>query len=193
MKTWWRPTRFSQGSPCDEGSLTWWWFWTRFWASHWQDWRGCQVSCADLPIFTGTPSCHLHQFPVHCSWTLCIVQGSACALCRAAHCGARCKVFIRSPKQERSQPTVAALKWGGLRSPVTWSTWCWRRFLKIIMSDLIIKMAMLLIKCWQSSASRGAEQPLLVVENMLMRIVMMVMIRERVAKIRGAGSVNHSV
>ena len=63
------------------------------------------------------------------------------------------------------------------------------------MSDLIIKMAMLLIKCWQSSASRGAEQPLLVVENMLMRIVMMVMmmIRERVAKIRGAGSVNHSV
>ena len=127
--------------------------------------------------------------------TLCIVQGSACALCRAAHCGARCKVFIRSPKQERSQPTVAALKWGGLRSPVTWSTWCWRRFLKIIMSDLIIKMAMLLIKCWQSSASRGAEQPLLVVENMLMRIVMMVMmmIRERVAKIRGAGSVNHSV
>ena len=26
-------------------------------------------------------------------------------------------------------------------------------------------MAMLLIKCWQSSASRGAEQPLLVVEN----------------------------
>ena len=63
------------------------------------------------------------------------------------------------------------------------------------MNDLIIKMAMLLIKCWQSSASRGAEQPLLVVENMLMRIVMMVMmmIRERVAKIRGAGSVNHSV
>ena len=60
------------------------------------------------------------------------------------------------------------------------------------MNDLIIKMAMLLIKCWQSSASRGAEQPLLVVENMLMRIVMM-MIRERVAKIRGAGSVNHSV
>ena len=63
------------------------------------------------------------------------------------------------------------------------------------MSDLIIKMAMLLIKCWQSSASRGAEQPLLVVENMLIVIVMMVMmmIRERVAKIRGAGSVNHSV
>ena len=55
------------------------------------------------------------------------------------------------------------------------------------MNDLIIKMAMLLIKCWQSSASRGAEQPLLVVENMLMRIVMMMMIRERVAKIRGAG------
>ena len=54
------------------------------------------------------------------------------------------------------------------------------------MNDLIIKMAMLLIKCWQSSASGGAEQPLLVVENMLMRIVMM-MIRERVAKIRGAG------
>ena len=26
-------------------------------------------------------------------------------------------------------------------------------------------MAMLLIKCWQSPASRGAEQPLLVVEN----------------------------
>ena len=67
--------------------------------------------------------------------------------------------------------------------------------MKIIVNDLIIKMAMLLIKCWQSSASRGAEQPLLVVENMLMRIVMMVMmmIRERVAKIRGAGSVNHSV
>ena len=64
------------------------------------------------------------------------------------------------------------------------------------MNDLIIKMAMLLIKCWQSPASRGAEQPLLVVENMLMRIVMMVMmmmIRERVAKVRGAGSVNHSV
>ena len=57
------------------------------------------------------------------------------------------------------------------------------------MNDLIIKMAMLLIKCWQSSASRGAEQPLLVVENMLMWIVMMVMmmIRERVAKIRGPG------
>ena len=31
---------------------------------------------------------------------------------------------------------------------------------KIIVNDLIIKMAMLLIKCWQSYASRGAEQPL---------------------------------
>ena len=109
MKTWWRPTRFSQGSPCDEGSLTWWWFWTRFWASHWQDWRGCQVSCADLPIFTGTPSCHLHQFPVHCSW----VHYQHCASCKGVHVlfaelltvvqGARCSLGARSKSDHNQQ------------------------------------------------------------------------------------------
>ena len=93
--------------------------------------------------------------------TLCIVQGSACALCRAAHCGARCKVFIRSPKQERSQPTVAALKWGGLRSPVTddvdedfWMIWssrwrcCWSNVGRALPQEVQNNHCWLWRTCW---------------------------------------------
>ena len=82
-------------------------YWTRFWASHWQDWRGCQVSCADLPIFTSTPKLPLTPIPSA------LLLGPLSTLCKGVHVlfaelltvvqGARCSLGARSKSDHNQQ------------------------------------------------------------------------------------------